>query len=354
MGERVRERTESLADERASAVGLLSSLTAAVVLFRRGDGTVLLANPAAERLLPGATLEERLGPAAWEAVRAVVDASTRSGRPVERRVPVAEGGRDHVFRVVVRHLGPEDAEGRSILVLEDLTEFIPRRPARSVGGRGARRRARREEPADADPPRRGAARPARSQGRSGASGPRRRDGSEHSEAGRILTERIGRLSRFSDPAVLERQPFDAASAAALLREIASDYAAARVRIEVDASPDLPRFAADPALLRDAVTNFVVNSVEAIGEREGRIRLSVAPERTGEQTTGVRFACEDDGPGLPGNAADRLFEPAFSTKSRGSGMGLAAVRRVVERHGGSTFATSRPGGGLVIGFVLPSL
>jgi len=355
MGERVRERTESLADERASAVGLLSSLTAAVVLFRRGDGTVLLANPAAERLLPGATLEERLGPAAWEAVRAVVDASTRSGRPVERRVPVAEGGRDHVFRVVVRHLGPEDAEGRSILVLEDLTEFI--RADRLGAWVDAVRAVAHDVKNPLTPIRLAAERLVRLEARGDPAPPglAAETGANILRQVGILTERIGRLSRFSDPAVLERQPFDAASAAALLREIASDYAGLpRVRIEVDASPDLPRFAADPALLRDAVTNFVVNAVEAIGEREGRIRLSVAPERTGEQTTGVRFVCEDDGPGLPGNAADRLFEPAFSTKSRGSGMGLAAVRRVVERHGGSTFATSRPGGGLVIGFVLPSL
>ena len=69
---------------------------------------------------------------------------------------------------------------------------------------------------------------------------------------------------------------------------------------------------------------------------------------------VRFACADDGPGVPEDVAGRLFEPTFSTKSRGSGMGLAAVRRAAERHAGSVFAHPRAGGGLVVGFTLPAL
>jgi signal transduction histidine kinase len=95
-------------------------------------------------------------------------------------------------------------------------------------------------------------------------------------------------------------------------------------------------------------------VEAIGARGGSVRLAASNSPLPGGARGVRFACEDDGPGVSAGMADRLFEPTFSTKSRGSGMGLAAVRRAVERHAGTVFAGPRDGGGLVIGFTLPAL
>jgi signal transduction histidine kinase len=58
--------------------------------------------------------------------------------------------------------------------------------------------------------------------------------------------------------------------------------------------------------------------------------------------------------VPQEAVERLFDPAFSTKSRGSGMGLAAARRAVERHGGLVFAEPGAGGGLKVGFTLPAI
>jgi signal transduction histidine kinase len=57
--------------------------------------------------------------------------------------------------------------------------------------------------------------------------------------------------------------------------------------------------------------------------------------------------------VPEADLSRLFDPSFSTKSRGSGMGLAAARRAVEEHGGSLFAERSARGGLRIGFVLPA-
>jgi signal transduction histidine kinase len=69
--------------------------------------------------------------------------------------------------------------------------------------------------------------------------------------------------------------------------------------------------------------------------------------------GVEVTCDDDGPGVPEADLHRLFDPSFSTKSRGSGMGLAAARRAVEENGGRLLAERSPRGGLRIGFVLPS-
>jgi signal transduction histidine kinase len=171
----------------------------------------------------------------------------------------------------------------------------------------------------------------------------------------ILTERIGRLGRFGDPAALERQRLDAMGARALLDEVAADFRTHEgLAISVEVASGLRPFSADRLLLRDALTNFLVNATEAVAERGGSVVLSASNTVLPNAAHAVRFACADDGPGAPGGATERLFEPAFSTKSRGSGMGLAAVRRTAERHGGSVFAEARPGGGLVIGFTLPAL
>ena len=171
----------------------------------------------------------------------------------------------------------------------------------------------------------------------------------------IMTHRIGRLGRFGDPAVVERRVLDREAVASLLDEVAEDFRAHEtVVVEVETAPDLRSFAADPFLVRDALTNFVVNSVEAIGTSRGRVRLSAENATLAGGAPAVRFACADDGPGVAQGAAGQLFDPAFSTKSRGSGMGLAAVRQAAERHAGSVFAHARAGGGLVVGFTLPAL
>jgi len=355
MSARIEERTASLAEERASAVGLLGNLTAAVLLFRRNDGTVLLANPAADLLLPGNSLPERLSGAEWEPLRAaLVEAAVRPS-PYETRAAVPGPSGERFFRVAIVTLPGEERGARVILLLEDLTDFLradrlaawveaarsiahdiknPLTPIRLAAERLGRFEARRE----ALPP--GAFSEV-------ASGILRQVG--------ILTHRIGRLGRFGDPAAVERRVFDRDAVAALLYEVAADFRAHEtVVIEVETAPDLRAFAADPFLVRDALTNVVVNSVEAIGTSPGRVRLSAENATLAGGAPAVRFACADDGPGVPEEAAGQLFDPAFSTKSRGSGMGLAAVRRAAERHAGSVFAHPRAGGGLVVGITLPAL
>lgn len=167
----------------------------------------------------------------------------------------------------------------------------------------------------------------------------------------ILTERIGRLGRFSDPAVVSLRPMDREGLEALLREVSADFAAQPgVAWTVEVAQTLPAFLADRDLLRDALTNFALNAVEALAETGGHVRLSATTAAASGGRTSVAVACEDDGPGVPASLLGNLFDPSFSTKARGSGMGLAAARRVVERQGGTVFARERPGGGLSIGFV----
>jgi len=68
---------------------------------------------------------------------------------------------------------------------------------------------------------------------------------------------------------------------------------------------------------------------------------------------VRSAVEDNGPGVPAEVQPRLWEPFFTTKARGSGLGLAQVRRVMEAHGGSVRFKEVPGGGACFTLSLPA-
>lgn len=355
MGERVRERTASLARERETAVGLLSNLTAAVVLFRKADGAVLLSNPAADELIPGGSLGEKLADSSWAPVRGVVEESAERRRLVERRVAVTAAGRSRVFRVVAMELSSDEADGRALLLLEDLTEFV--RADRLGAWVEAVRAVAHDVKNPLTPIRLAAERLLRLSARSGGVPPATvaETGSNILRQVGILTERIGRLARFSDPVAFNPRSLDAAAVKTLLAALAADYGGVEsVRFTVETADDLPAAAADPVLVRDALTNLVVNALEAIGSRGGTIRLSALPAPLPGGKNGVRFSCADDGPGLPGEMFDRLFEPAFSTKSRGSGMGLATVRRAVERQGGIVFAGPSKAGGLVVGFILPAL
>ena len=83
--------------------------------------------------------------------------------------------------------------------------------------------------------------------------------------------------------------------------------------------------------------------------DGPRRIRVAVERTGE---GVVFSVADNGPGLAGIDADRLFQPFYTTKASGLGMGLAIARSTAEAHGGQLTAGAAAEGGALFRLTLP--
>jgi PAS domain S-box-containing protein len=96
--------------------------------------------------------------------------------------------------------------------------------------------------------------------------------------------------------------------------------------------------ADPEQLRQVLTNLVANAYEA-SPRGATVRI-------GATSHGARaeIRVEDEGPGIDAEAAERAFEPFFSTKAQGTGLGLAIAARLVEAHGGTVALANRPGGG----------
>ncbi len=120
--------------------------------------------------------------------------------------------------------------------------------------------------------------------------------------------------------------------------------------QLDASD--PRVRGDAVRLRQALHNLIKNALEAIGETS-KPQLFVATRalaRDGEPW--VELVVADNGPGLPADFGERWYEPYTTSKARGTGLGLAVVKKIAEEHGGSVRADNRAQGGAEFVLCLP--
>jgi nitrogen fixation/metabolism regulation signal transduction histidine kinase len=128
---------------------------------------------------------------------------------------------------------------------------------------------------------------------------------------------------------------------AMLEEAIRPYQAGlppRVDLKLDLDGPAPAVRADRRLLERAIVNLLENALQAVGEA-GSIRVSL---RTRDEGRRVEIEVRDSGPGVAPEARDRIFEPFFSTKTSGSGLGLALVKKIAEDHGGGVSLESTAG------------
>jgi signal transduction histidine kinase len=106
----------------------------------------------------------------------------------------------------------------------------------------------------------------------------------------------------------------------------------RVKLEVELARELPLALADAAGIKQVVLNLVINAMQALGDKGGRVILRGRRGADGM----LELSVADDGPGVMRDVAERIFEPFFTTKpvGQGSGMGLAVSREIVAEHGGT--------------------
>jgi len=192
-----------------------------------------------------------------------------------------------------------------------------------------------------------------------------RDALDDPEETRGALDRIGAASRRA--AELTRQMLAYAGRASLrrdtvdLRQVINDIVplvraaqAKKVRMEVAAMPEALWVNADPAQLSQVLLNLLTNAAEAVGDTSGTVTLSAVadvlpPERPGDDSmdaaTGwICVTVADTGPGIPDAVRERIFDPFFSTKSSGRGLGLSAVRGIVRSLGGTLTLHSAVGEG----------
>ncbi len=186
--------------------------------------------------------------------------------------------------------------------------------------------------------------------------------------GRLIKRESDRLSRilgeFSDFArvdVAERRPIDIDR---LLREVietAQQHPAARERayFERNVFGDMSGLWGDPELLHRTLLNLVLNAVQ-VGETGRPVRVQVVADALRpdlvptEVALGipVRIRVMDDGPGIDPEDLPRIFDPFFTRRQGGSGLGLSIAHRAVQAHGGALIASSVPGEGATFAIVLP--
>lgn len=120
-----------------------------------------------------------------------------------------------------------------------------------------------------------------------------------------------------------------------------------IKIDTRIEEDLPEFQADEAQLRQILINIMVNALQAMQEKGGRLVI-----QAGRFNYFLQIVFEDTGPGMPDEVKQHIFEPLFSTKSRGAGLGLATAKLLVEGHGGTIDIESKVGKGTQVIIQLP--
>ena len=178
------------------------------------------------------------------------------------------------------------------------------------------------------------------------------------EAGR-LRDILNDFLRYAGRMQLDRREADVRDVAGELCDFfmpQAEQAGVRLRLQADAAPVLADV--DPSLLKQAVLNLMLNGVQAMDslpdDRARTLQILVARE-PGDGRAPERAVIEvsDSGPGIPAEARTQVFEPYYTTKSGGNGLGLAVTRRIVEAHGGTVTAGDAPGGGARFRIVLPA-
>ena len=134
----------------------------------------------------------------------------------------------------------------------------------------------------------------------------------------------------------ERQSTDVNQLARELARLLRDESIRRgITIQMNLDRNLPRIEADPVQLQQVLLNLATNAMDAMMTVAGTKDLAIRSERNG--TDEIAITIDDSGPGIAPEILNRIFEPFFSTKEQGTGMGLAICRSIVESHDGRMWA-----------------
>lgn len=164
---------------------------------------------------------------------------------------------------------------------------------------------------------------------------------------RRLDSIVTQFLRAIRPAPLQRSRHDLN---ALVRDTAEfldpELRSRNILLELDLTPGLPPLEVDHDQLKQAFYNIVKNALEAM-KQGGLLKI-----RTGSDAECVLVSFTDTGGGMSNEAMARIFEPYFTTKKEGSGLGLMITQRIVQAHGGKIVIESDPGKGLTLTIRLP--
>jgi len=171
--------------------------------------------------------------------------------------------------------------------------------------------------------------------------------------GRRASAVVARIRAFLKKAPAQR---DVLHLAEIINEasqlVEREFAKDSIVLSIAADADLPPIIGDRVQLQQVLVNLLINAAQAMADRDGPRNVTIRAERT--DGSGVMVAVSDSGPGIRADDLPRLFQPFFTTKQDGMGMGLAICRTTVEGLGGRMAAESGPGRGATIRLTLPAI
>jgi signal transduction histidine kinase len=188
----------------------------------------------------------------------------------------------------------------------------------------------------------------------------------------IITEsqRAGELCRqmlaYAGKGNLMIQPLDVSELVAEMIPLLKGSISGKAALHYRFANNLPSINGDAAQIRQLIMNLVINALEAVGEKEGVVSLTVdtqggkqpflpemLPMENLAESKYVVVEVRDTGCGMNPVIRDRIFEPFYTTKFTGQGLGLAAAAGIVQAHGGDIRVYSRPGRGSTFTVFLPA-
>jgi PAS domain S-box-containing protein len=162
---------------------------------------------------------------------------------------------------------------------------------------------------------------------------------------------ISRISSLFKKGALQRELVDVneliREMIVLLRSEASRYS---ISIRTELAEGLPKVMADRVQLQQVLMNLMLNAIDAMKETTGGGELIIKLEAGAAQ---LLISVSDTGVGLPQEQGEKIFRAFFTTKDKGTGMGLPISRSIIESHGGLLWATGAPGSGATFQFTLPA-
>jgi C4-dicarboxylate-specific signal transduction histidine kinase len=170
--------------------------------------------------------------------------------------------------------------------------------------------------------------------------------------GMRASEVIKRIRELLHKSPLEKTPLNINEIVQeVIALVSSDVLRSRVKLLADLAADLPQVIGDRVQLQQVILNLILNAKDAMSAVQTRPRELLITSRKGKSGE-VVVAVRDSGKGLDRKDAERIFDPFFSTKPEGMGLGLSISRTIIEDHHGTLWATPNEDKGATIQFALP--
>jgi PAS domain S-box-containing protein len=159
---------------------------------------------------------------------------------------------------------------------------------------------------------------------------------------RSLTHVVTEFLKFARPLELADEQV---SLNPMIKQVVAEIADVVPGIPIDTFGDFGEVSGDDTLLRQAILNLARNAAEAASDNPagGRVIIRGEVDKSG-LLPGQRISVSDNGPGIPAEALTKIFVPFYTTKTNGTGLGLAVVQKIIVQHGGSIEARNQAAGG----------